>query len=69
MLFDLVPWLEWLGTILGFWIVFYLLFAMKKMYGQGWGKTILKFCIFFFVFSMVLGLGFGISALTIILFL
>jgi hypothetical protein len=69
MLIGLVPWLEWLATLLGFWIVFYLLFAMKRMYGQSWGKTILKFSIFFFTFSIVLGLGFGISAFMVILFL
>jgi hypothetical protein len=69
MVIGLVPWLEWLATLLGFWIVFYLLFAMKRMYGQSWGKTILKFSIFFFTFSIVLGLGFGISAFMVILFL
>ena len=69
MLTNLVPWLEWLATLIGFWIFFYLLFAMKRMYGQSWGKTIAKFTIFAFTFSLALGLGFAISAFMVLIFL
>ena len=69
MIIGLIPWLDWLTTLIGFWIILYLLIAMKRMYGQRWGKTILKFCLFFFTFSIVLGLGFGISAFMVLLFL
>lgn len=62
MLVDLVPWLGWLATLMGFWVYFYLLFAMKRMYGQRWGKTIAKFILFSFAFSFLLGIGFSISA-------
>jgi hypothetical protein len=65
MLVNLVPWLEWLAVLIGFWIFFYLLFAMKRMYGQGWGKTILKFFLFTWLFFLCLGIGMVISAITI----
>jgi hypothetical protein len=54
---------DWIGSIIGFWIFLYLLFAMKRMYGQGWGKTILKFFIVGFLFMICIGIGFSISAL------
>ncbi len=54
---------DWIKTIIGFWIFFYLLFAMKRMYGQGWGKTIFKFLIFGFLFTICIGIGFSISAI------
>lgn len=53
MIFNLIPYLETLSAFIGFWIFFYLLFAMKRMYGQGWGKTILKFSIFNFLFLVL----------------
>jgi hypothetical protein len=67
MLVGLVPGLGWLATLIGFWIFFYLLFAMKRMYEQGWGKTILKFLLFMFMFSILLSIGFSISAFMILL--
>jgi hypothetical protein len=66
MLADQVSWLNWLATIIGFWIFFYLLFGMKRMYLQSWGKTILKFCLFIFLFSILMGIGFGISVFSIL---
>lgn len=60
---DHIAIFDWAGTLIGFWILFYLLFAMKRMYGQGWGKTILKFMIFGFLFTICIGIGFSISAL------
>jgi hypothetical protein len=69
MILNKIPWLEWLGSLVGFWIFFYLLFAMKKMYGQSWRKTIVKFLIFDFLFMLLLGIGFSISAIAIIMFI
>jgi hypothetical protein len=69
MIFNQFAWLEWLSTLMGFWIFFYLLFAMKKMYGQSWGKTTLKFLIFDFLFMILLSIGFTISAIAIIIFI
>jgi hypothetical protein len=67
LLFDLAPSLSWISTLIGFWIFFYLLFAMKQMYGQSWRKTILKFSLFSFVFMFFLGIGLGISAIAVLL--
>jgi len=67
LLFGLVPALDWAGTLVGFWIFFYLLFGMKRMYNQSWGKTILKFSLFSFVFMFFLGIGLGISAIAVLL--
>jgi hypothetical protein len=63
MIFNLIPYLGALSVLLGFWIFFYLLFGMKKMYGQSWGKTILKFSIFNFLFSILV-----LLAITVMLF-
>jgi hypothetical protein len=67
LLLNQVSWLEWAGTIVGFWIFFYLLFAMKRMYGQRWGKTIFKFLLFSFLFMFCLGIGLAISAMAVLL--
>jgi hypothetical protein len=66
MLVDQASWLGWLASLIGFWIFFYLLFAMKRLYLQSWGKTILKFCLFVFLFSLLMGVGFGISVFSIL---
>jgi len=67
LLFGLTPALEWAGTLVGFWIFFYLLFGMKRMYNQSWGKTILKFSLFSVVFMFFLGIALGISAIAVLL--
>lgn len=69
MLINLVPALAWAGTLIGFWIFFYLLFAMKRMYNQGWGKTIFKFFLFSFAFSLCMAIGLGVSAMAILMFI
>jgi len=55
--------LSWIGNVVGIWIIVYLLLAMKRMYGQSWRKTILKFFIFGFLFLICLVVGFSISAI------
>jgi hypothetical protein len=45
------------AVLISMWIYFYLLFAMKRMYKQGWGKTIVKFGAFTFLFSILILLG------------
>lgn len=67
MIVNQVSWLEWLGTIIGFWIFFYLLFAMKRVYQQSWRKTIFKFVLFSLVFFLCLGVAMGISAVAILM--
>ena len=63
MLCNLLPWLSVMSIIIGFWIYFYLLFAMKRVYKQSWGKTILKFGIFSFLFSILILIGVTINGL------
>jgi hypothetical protein len=67
ILVGLVPWLSWISTFIGFWIVLYLIFAMKRMYKQSWGKTILKYLIFGFLFIILVGIAFVISAFAVFL--
>jgi hypothetical protein len=62
-----IPILEWASTFIGFWIVLYLLFAMKRMYQQSWRKTILKYILFFFSFFVLVAIGIAISAFFIFL--
>jgi hypothetical protein len=69
MLIGLIPGLGFAETIISFWTYFYLLFAMKKLYGQTWGKTILKFAVFSFVFSLFLMVGFVVLAFSILFLL
>lgn len=63
MIFNLVPGLGFVSVLLGFWIYFYLLFAMKRAYGQTWGKTILKFMAFSFLFFFLVLIGVTINGL------
>jgi hypothetical protein len=67
LLLNQVSWLNWLSTAIGFWIYFYLLFAMKRMYEQSWKKTVAKFILFSFSFMIFLGAGLTISALAVLL--
>ncbi|MFM7488654.1 MAG: hypothetical protein ACKO13_17210, partial [Cytophagales bacterium] len=67
ILVGLVPWLSWTSTFIGFWIVLYLIFAMKRMYKQNWRKTILKYFIFGFLFIILVGIAFAISAFAVFL--
>jgi hypothetical protein len=67
ILVQQVPQMEWVGNVIGLWILLYLLFAMKRMYKQGWGKTIVKYIIFGFVFLVCAAFGLAINALAILM--
>jgi hypothetical protein len=67
MLLNQISWLGWLAAVLSFWIYFYLLFGMKRMYMQGWGKTIAKFVIFSFLFSILALIGLTVTALAVLM--
>lgn len=67
MLVSLIPGMDWLAQLIGLWIFFYMLFAMKRMYLQGWGKTIFKFLIFSFLFSCFALVALSISAMAILM--
>lgn len=63
MLVDLIPVVEYLTWGMTLWILLYMPIGMKKMYGQPWGKTILKYCTFIFLFSFCILLGLATNAL------
>jgi hypothetical protein len=69
MLAGLVASLDWLSTVIGWGIYIYFLFSLKRMYGQGWGKTVAKFFIFSFAFFFCLLFAFTITFLVIIMIL
>ena len=63
LLINLIPGLGFINVLIGFWIYFYLLFAMKRMYNQSWRKTILKFVIFSWLFAFLMLIGVSINAM------
>jgi hypothetical protein len=65
IVFMAIPFIKWTGIILIIWIMLYLLFAMKQMYKQGWVKTILKYVLFLFSFTILMGIAVVISAIFI----
>lgn len=68
LLVDYIPLVgRWLDAIIVIWIAIYLPIAMKRMYLQSWGKTILKYSIFLLFFSIFLALGITTSMLFIIM--
>lgn len=66
---NLIPGLSWLSIVIGFWIMAYLLLAMKRMYQQSWRKTLLKYGLFSIVFFVCLGIGLTINALLTLMWL
>lgn len=56
LLANEVPWLGWLGQLLGLWLVIYLLVGMKRVYRQSWRKTLAKWFLFLFLFLIAIAL-------------
>lgn len=69
MILDIIPWMDWAATVVGFWIAIYLLMAMKKMYGQSWKKTIFKYGAFIVVFSVFVGFGLLVNLIITLLYI
>jgi hypothetical protein len=67
MLVNLIPGGSGFSDLIGLWVWLYFLLHMKRMYGQGWGKTILKFFIFSFLFTIIASLGVSILAIAALL--
>lgn len=67
LLVDLIPVVNEFTFVVGLWIYFHLLFAMKRMYLQSWKKTILKFVLFSFGFSFLMTVALSIAALMILM--
>jgi hypothetical protein len=57
MLVDLIPVVGAIAPFFGLWIGLYMLFAMKRMYKQPWGKTIAKYGAFVLLFSIAIMIG------------
>lgn len=47
----------WIEAILWIWMPFYLLIMQKRVYGQGWPMTLLKYCILGFCYFLLLTTG------------
>jgi hypothetical protein len=67
MLSGLIPYLDFVSIIIGFWIAIYLLLGMKRMYKQGWGKTIIKYFAFCFLFGICAAIALTINVMTILM--
>jgi hypothetical protein len=68
LLINLIPGIGFVGTAISFWVYLYFLFMMKKVYRQTWGKTIAKFAVFSFIFSLFLLVGFSLLVGYILMF-
>lgn len=69
MLVDLIPVINIFAWVIGAWIMVYLLFGMKKMYRQSWGKTIFKYFTFIVLFSFCVAMGLAVNAVVTFLIL
>lgn len=59
----------WLEVALGLWILVYIFLAMKRVYGQGWLKTFVKYWTLGWMYFWILLLGIPIAFLaTLLLF-
>lgn len=54
----------WAIALMLLWMPAYLLLMQKRVYGQGWGATLLKFCVLGISYSVSLGLGATLTALS-----
>lgn len=69
LLVDQIPVVQEFTWVIGLWIYFYFLFAMKRVYQQSWKKTIAKFVLFSFAFMVLMSIGLTISVLAILMML
>ncbi len=67
LLLELIPWLDWIGVLTFFVIGLYLLLAMKWVYKQSWRKTIFKFILLSFVFSICVSMGLLINLIVTVM--
>jgi len=52
-----LDWMKWAIGLLGLWLVVYLFLAQRRVYGQSWGTTALKFLALYFAYAVVLLIG------------
>lgn len=53
---------SWITTAFMLWVPAYVLIAMKRVYRQGWGMTLVKFCVVSISYLVLLGLATAIVA-------
>ncbi|MDX1674392.1 MAG: DUF3667 domain-containing protein [Longimicrobiales bacterium] len=59
----------WLEAILGLWIVVYIYLAMKRVYGQGWLRTLAKYWTLGWMYFWILAFSIPVAfAVTLLLF-
>jgi Protein of unknown function (DUF3667) len=56
-------WAGRLGTALSIYMIFYLYQSMRCVYGQGWAKTLLKFCALGFAYLVCAALMFALTTI------
>ena len=49
-----LDWVKWVVGLLGLWLVVYLFLAQRKVYGQSWLRTALKFLGLYIAYAVVL---------------
>jgi len=54
---------SWVGIGIGFWIPIYFLVSLKRVYQQGWGMTVVKYCLIGISYVILLGLATAFVAL------
>lgn len=69
MLLQLLPFLDWFSAVAVVAIGVYLLLVLKSVYQQGWRKTILKFLLLSFSFSICVAFGLLINLAVTLLIL
>ena len=69
MLIELIPGMDWFSSMVFLLLNIYLLAAMKRLYEQGWGKTILKFVLLTGTFGLCIGLGLFVNLLLTLMFI
>ena len=69
LLFSLVSWLEWINFFIFLYINFYLYKAMRRVYGQSRGKTLVKFFLVISIFFFCIVLGFILNAVVTLILL
>ena len=67
MLIAHIPVVGEISFLIGWWIFIYMLLSMKRMYGQGWKKTILKFTLFVGSFWLFLILAVVINMVVLLM--
>lgn len=67
MLIGLIPYVGWIKYFLVVWMVIYPLIGMKRMYNQGWFKTVVKFGMLWFIFGFFVSLALVVDVFIIML--